>query len=546
MKSIQYILCLGLLSPLGLFAQGPITKDKTTVDVSYKSDITDTPKENPAPSALKKTEKKPQNYIVPTHLAKIQYAAPTIRPLGMPVSKLPRNKAFYLKAGLGFPLSPLAELSYDYTTNPQFRFGFDVKHHSLLNGYFDNQTFSKTLVGADGTYFTANDLGIGAAIEYTNNQYNFYGYDSLALPTGDSMKQTFSNFAMAVDLFNTSSKNGMTYKVSLPFYTYSDRYNSNEFNIAPIATLSKMMGRRDQHKLSVAAKLDYTSFNHSDSSSNRTFLYLQPEYFINSGAFKANLGFNLGTNTGKFFFNPMINLSYSLPNNIATIFAAAEGGVRANTFKSLTEYNPFLISTPEIRHSNFLDLYGGLKGAISKIKYEFAGGYTLANNLPFFVNDSLSNFGRFNVLYDSASTGIVFVKAAAEINIVKNLSIGGSLYLKNYQLASLERAFHLPTFESNYYLTYSLFFDKKNTDRNVLRVKGEVFINAGVAYYNELTQTNKTLNGLFDFNAGLDYQINDKASLFVQVNNILHNQNQRWNKYRQLGINAMLGLTLRF
>ena len=59
-------------------------------------------------------------------------------------------------------------------------------------------------------------------------------------------------------------------------------------------------------------------------------------------------------------------------------------------------------------------------------------------------------------------------------------------------------------------------------------------------------QTVQVLQGLYDFSFNVRYQVSPNFALFVDLNNIIHNQNQRWYLYRQLGFNGMVGLELKF
>jgi hypothetical protein len=51
---------------------------------------------------------------------------------------------------------------------------------------------------------------------------------------------------------------------------------------------------------------------------------------------------------------------------------------------------------------------------------------------------------------------------------------------------------------------------------------------------------------LYDFSFNVRYQVSPNFALFVDLNNIIHNQNQRWYLYKQLGFNGMVGLELKF
>jgi hypothetical protein len=132
--------------------------------------------------------------------------------------------------------------------------------------------------------------------------------------------------------------------------------------------------------------------------------------------------------------------------------------------------------------------------------------------------------------------------------------IGGTLRYNIYQTRQFDKAYHLPTFESNVFVQYDLFLNPKNRksssnrqrkESNYLSFRAELFVNAGIPYLNE-NQENLRLQGLYDFSFNVRYQVNKNIAVFADLNNIIHNQNQRWYLYRQIGFNGMVGLEVKF
>jgi hypothetical protein len=54
------------------------------------------------------------------------------------------------------------------------------------------------------------------------------------------------------------------------------------------------------------------------------------------------------------------------------------------------------------------------------------------------------------------------------------------------------------------------------------------------------------LNGVFDLNAGLDFQITKYLKVWSQFNNIFNRQYQRWNQYPVYGFNFVAGVIFAF
>ena len=516
---------------------------------------------------LDSNSNKNQQYLVPAHLLSLQYPAPVIRPLAMPKAKQEKAYSFYAKAAIGYPLSPLAEISYNALFDA-FKLDVHAAHHSIIQGYFPNQSFSKTQFDVNGTYFTKKSLAVGGRFEINYNTNRFYGFldslESISI-SDDSMRQRFLDIQGNIHLFNAKvAKIDLNYRGDVDFYVYSDNFGSSEFSITPSFSLEKWFGKsKEKHPLVLDIGLNYLSFKDlpvtidsvtTTSSKNLLLFYFHPTFTVNAGAFKARLGVNLGVNNRRFFIHPDVELSYALAKGVATIYAGANGQVRQNNFRSLSRYNPFLVSNPDIRHSNYLEFFGGARGSVKKITYDIRAGYTLTQDLPFFMNDrdSLSQFSRFRPVYDTCN--IIFVRGNLDFRLIKNLLIGGTIGYNIYQTRQFEKAFHLPTFESNFFVQYDLYLSPKgkqttkSKDRkvsNYLSFRGELFVNAGIPYLNENSET-KLLQGLYDFSFNVRYQATKNIAVFADLNNIIHNQNQRWYLYRQVGFNGMLGLEVKF
>lgn len=508
-------------------------------------------------------------YVVPTHLLGLPYPAPIIRPLAMPRGKATEVYNFYAKAGFGYPLSPLIELSYFNDNIERFKYGVQVRHHSVLKGYLPNQNFTQTGVDAQATYFTEKGLGIGGALDFDFNTNRFYGFDPAIenyVITEDSLRQRFLNIGGNIHLFNGQiTKSAINYRVDLDVYRYSDAFKSVEVGIQPNILVEKWLGKgKQRHVLRAETGISYLTFKDipvkvngvtTTAAKNIFLFYFKPTFTANIGAFKARLGANLGVNEGHFFIHPDVELSYAIASGAFTPYIGAVGQVRQNSFRSLTTYNRFLVSNPALHHTNYLELFGGMKGSIKKINYDVRGGYALTQNLPYFVNDTgaLTQFSRFRPVYDTA--GIVFVKGTLDFRLLKDFVMGGTVGFHAYNTTNYKKAFHLPTFESNFFLEYTFYFREKankskkskkaRNNNHYLTLRGELYINSGVPYLDQYQKVG-LLQGLYDINIGVHYQVSPNVALFADLNNILHNRNQRWYLYPQLGFNGMLGIKVRF
>lgn len=493
------------------------------------------------------------SYEVPEHLMRVSYPEPTIRPLAMPAPKPPLTHSFYAKAGIGFPISPLVELSYHNKQNKNLKFGTNFRHHSS-QGNVENQVFGNTHFDLGGTYQLDNGLAFGAKLGFNLDAYRYYGYHELSeiLPDSldifpdsvtinkDSISQRFFEFFGNIHLFNGKlTKSQFNYSADVDVSILNDKYGAKELVIAPKGSIEKWLGTgKQKHRLFGDLYVNLATFNNDSISQGRTLLNFRPGIDLNFGIFKASAATNLGANIGKFYIFPDVKLGLFLAEGMFNVYGGWSGQIRTNTFRSLSLYNPFISSDVVLRHTSFSEIFGGLSGNIKGIGYDFRAGYAMTKDMPIFLNDSTQSYLRFNVLYDNLK--ILNFKGTLDFRMVKNLVVMAAVGYNIFIDGTADKAYHLPTFTSNFTAQYTI---------QQLLLKAEVYFNAGVPYFDILTQDSKVLGGLFDVNLGASYWFGKKKQnigAFVEVNNILNNKNQRWYLYPQLGFNAKVGILAKF
>lgn len=556
----SFIACFSFNS----FAQ---TVDNTGAELikRFKATLAESRKQQSTPilPELDTNAGKKLDYVVPEHLIAVKYPDPRIRPLRMPKAKEADPYGFYAKAGIGYPISPLIELSYHNKESDVLRFGTNFKHLSS-QGNVENQNFSNTSFDLGGTYFIPEmPIAAGGRLGFNLDNYRFFGYhqlakvfpdslnpfptDSLEIPK-DSVDQRFFEFFGNVHLFNYKSNDALfNYGANIDFHILNDAYGARELVLAPHFEVEKWLGKyRNKHRLFADLDINYASFNQDSTGAGRTLINFHPGVDFNFGMFKARLATNVGSSEGNFFIFPDIDLNVNLANGKFNAYAGWSGEMKTNTFRSLTTFNPFMASEIELRHTGFSEFFGGLRGNISRIGYDFRAGYAMTNNMLLFLNDPASDFLRFTPIYDSLN--VINFKGSVDFEMVENLTVLAALGYNIYTGGSQSRAYHLPIFESNFALLYAI---------NGLELKAELFVNAGVPYVDAFTGDDEMLNGLFDLNFGLAYWTGQgqkkkkKAAkgsfgFFLDVNNVLNNKYQRWYLYPQLGINARVGIMAKF
>jgi hypothetical protein len=550
MRILKYIfICLFACSTSIITAQ----EEGTELLKPFKAKLAESVKKNSMPILpTLDTVGGKNEYEVPEHIIALKYPDPVLRPLAMPNDGPAPANSFYAKAGFGYPISPNVELSYHNKQNKNIKFGVDFDHLSS-QGNITNQNFSKTHFDLGATYFTPKGIAAGAKLGFNLDANRFYGHNELGriLPDSldifpdslivskDSVSQRFFEFFGNLHLFNSKvNQMQLNYNVDVDFHVMNDKYGASEFVFAPKASAEKWLGSgKQKHRIFADLNLNLANFN-KDSIVSRTLFNFHPGVDLNFGVFKATAAMNLGSSEKKAFILPDLKIKLSLSEGKFNVYAGWKGEMRINTFRSLSNYNPFIASNLDLRHTKYNDIFAGLSGNIKGIGYDFRASYAMSANMPLFLNDSTENYLRFKVLYDSLN--IVSFKGTLDFKMFKNLTVLAAVGYNIYSGGSISRAYHLPVFESNFTVMYRV---------KQLLLKSEIYFNSGVPYFDLVSNTDKSLNSLFDLNLSASYWLGEKKQnigVFAEVNNILNNKNQRWYLYPQIGFNARAGFLVKF
>lgn len=539
MKSIKNIILSSVLFiPLLLTAQKDLPSGEVDVVRNFDARLleTDPIKVKPQLPALDTTTRR-QAYTIVNKTFDVEYQPPKIRPLAMRGEDVAKGYNGYARLGGGFPSSILGEGAYNVATE-NYNFGIDILHHSANNNNnTQNQRFSFTNIGAKGSYYLEQGIGVNAHLGYTIDNVYFYGYNELndALRfAADDVKQQFSTFDVGASLFNSKrTEADFNYNVGFDAYLlrddYSARENAFKLNIGAAKWFS------EKHPLRLNLITDFTSFNDTAKQALNNF-FLQPSFTFHGDIFSAKIGANVASHADEFTFFPDIEISANIIGTIFGAFIGAEGTLQKNTFRSLSDYNPFIVSRVDVKNTSYYNYYGGIRGNYQGITYRVQAGYKQSDDLALFLVNNDTLVPRFDVLYDTVN--IVNVTGSLTFPILKGLEVLGTVSYNVFDTKNEEKAWHLPSLTLNGGVRYRTLEDK-------LLVKADMFLENGVPYRTEGGDA-KNLNALFDISLGADYFFTENIGGFIQVNNLANNRRQRWQYYPMFGLNALIGITARF
>lgn len=495
------------------------------------------------------------------------------------VDKSKAEKLFknYATLGIGNFGTANAELFVTENINDNDYFGGAFRHLSSQGGIKNiglEDKYSNTSL--DLTYGSnQKDFSWNVDLGFQNQVYNRYGlpadFGSLltqtareALRNGIDPKQSYNNFYIGGKIkFNES----VFKEMSLKFNRFSDGYSSSEnrFFMKPSFQLDIL-----DEKIKTNIIVDYVggSFDKNYFATNTipykygfVNLGLNPNFVINKDDWTVNLGLNLfyssdvENSKGNFFVYPQVNASLKVVGDLMIFYTGVEGSVEQNSYRDLTNTNPFLSPTIGISPTDKqYDIFAGLKGKLANsVSYNVRGSYLSEKNKALFVSNdySLSNtntsgyiYGNSsNIVYDNMKTLSFYGELKADFS--KNVSFGINGNFNTYQNANQEKAWNLPAVKVSANLDFNI-TPKWYAGTNVFfvgeRKDHQINLDIPSVPANDI----KTLASYFDVNAHLGFKYSERLTAFIKANNIANQSYQKWYNYPVQGFQVVLGASYKF
>lgn len=487
-----------------------------------------------------------QTYSALNKTLEVEYLPPKIRPLAMSRDGLPESYNGFLKAGVGLPNAFYGEGSYYVTSVKNLDIGLNARHFSANNSKkIENQRFSESFGGIDGTYYFDQGFAVNGKLKYNREAVYFYGYNELneQLDTNqtpisfsaEEIKQRFNIIDASASIFNGErTEADFNYFAGVETYLMRDNYASRENGLK--LTLNAMKWFSNSNPLQLKLITDFTSFKNSEKQTLNNF-YLQPSYTYHADRFKVKVGANIVSHEDEFSFFPDIEASVNIIEGLIGAYVGAGGSLQKNTFRSLSDYNPYIVSKVDLENTRYYHFYGGIKGNFQGVDYNAQVGYKTTEDLALFLlSDPMDSIVRFDPVYDSVD--VFLFKASLSAPIFKGFELMGTISQSIFSPKREEKAWHLPTLSVNATARYT-------TPDQDLRFTGEFFLENGVPYKTRDGMA-ANLNALFDVSVGAEYFFTENIGGFVQINNLANNRRQRWQDYPTFGLNALVGISARF
>ena len=526
------------------FAQKNLEGDNVTVVKAFDAQLLEANKINVPPTlpALDTNTQK-QTYTVPPHPSNIKYDPPKLRPLG--VKSAPKEDAYngFVKLGGGVPASIYGEGGYYFKAAEKFDGKIWLKHHQLsADKAIENQKIRTTEALLSTNIFLPSNLAAQFSGGYTYDRVHFYGYDHDSLDfTSEMTRQDYKILDLGARLFN-SQRNDLDFNfaVSPKFYLLNDFYSNQETHFEMGLSATKWFN--EKHALRVNIRPDLTRFEDTVEQKLNN-IYLQPSFTLHFDFLQLKIGGNFVNNRDEFSIFPDAEVTLRVWGDGIQAFAGITGDLRKNTYRSLSEYNPFIqIRGTKLRNTRWDNYYGGVKGSFGWLEYNGQLGYSKASDLA--LHQSLftpEGITRFRIVYDTVK--IFNMQGTVKITPIKNLTVTGTLSQNVYDTQTAREgnelaAWGLPEIEGNFGAVYSLLEGKA-------QLKTSLHMADRITFLNEEGDRVKS-QALLDLSIGGSYYFTKNVGAFLDINNLLNNKRERWLDYPTVGLNFLAGIVARF
>jgi hypothetical protein len=493
---------------------------------------------------IRKPEPQAQQYDFQDFTFRLPGVMPRFQVLPPASEKPQTGSGNYVKGGFGNYTTTYGELFLNNTKNSSLNYGFYGKHLASATGSVRKKESASGSQKAEifGKYKNG-DLQADVSLAYNRQAARFYGFTPSPLIDYDidKLKHNYNLIDFKTSLKNRDLDSLLGYQLGFSIASTSDNFAARELGFGGKAGVDYIVSENISTALS--ADMFFTNRQDTKGTLNRNYLKIKPEVRFVKNKLSADLGLNIVSqnDTGSVLKStnvyPSAHINY-LVSRYLNLFAGISGDMERNTLRKFASENLWLSPNFVLQNTDKpLDVSGGIKASLpSGLSIALKVNFEKYKNLYFFTN-TLADTSKFEVRYETTQSSVVHPQAEVSYQHKKfNLGIKTDFY--NYQLTTLQEPFHRPklslTSSARYYFTDNLLFSV------------EFYYLGGLKAQNPADGKPASLKSIADFNIKAEYFILEKLSAFLELNNVLSQNYQRYLNYQVRGIQALAGVSYSF
>lgn len=527
-----------------VFAQKEPGKKTSTIDINsvYKPVLRNAVKINFSATHLNADTTAPHlTYTIPAQNLFYAYQPIPLQPLALQQdTNLYLGQRNYVKVGYGNFSTPYVSAG--------FSFGDGKKY--LANIYADYiagkgkllyQDYSKLNLKAAGSFFIPGNE-VYAGVDVKLHEHFLYGYDtSVYHYSKKDVRQQFQDLAFKIGVRNTKVGDfGISYNPNLEVSNFTNINKLTETSFKLTAPVEKQFG--EVFTIKVEGMADVTTYNTKGLTPNvkinNNVLSVAPSLIFSTPRLSINGGVVPTWDNGKFVWLPNIFAEAYIAENVFAFQAGWIGRIVKNTYRNLSNSNPYLATFTSQLNTKETEYYGGIKGTLGKhFNFNAKAGYVTYNNLPFLINDTATDNKSFVISNESKVKNF---RVHGDISFVskEKFTVNAGVTFNGYTaMKDNARAWNTVPMEFTSSLRWWAF--------KQVMLKADFYAFGG-GHYLDKGNADKIFKPGSDLSAGAEFKINKMFSAWIDVNNILNNKYERWHNYQVLGLNVMGGVRVNF
>ena len=528
-----------------IFAQGKKSSvEEINITSSFKPSIVKTGKLEFFPEIpLKDTQSFRFSYPFDAVNFKTPLSSFSLKPLAyqVPQRATDKNNAF-VKVGGGNLNTPFLSAGYQSRLNNNtFSLGVD---HISSKGHLQNQQFSNSKVTGRFKRQLADNQSFNVNLGYQGDAYRNYGYDtSKFLFSEDELKQRFNQFSIGAAFDLVAGNNASLFiKPDIQFDYLSTRRGAKETDLHFSVPITYELD--NNVKLNANLDIDYVRLNAESNIKNSAVLVQLPlkvDYLIDG--LYASGGIVPVLKNNKVKLVPDAKLVYTFKDGTSVrLLGGISNLFNVNSLQKLYEINPFLVTPDELTVFQQTNYYAGFDWLNAKgLQLQAKLGIVKFKNLPLFINEgpaSAEPSGKDFYVLNETSASAFFIESNLGYIFSDKLEFNSTLKAFSFQSQTqFVDPYGILPLELNLGLSW------KPIQPLSLKMNGQLF---GGNMAKEAGKLPFRTKGIFDLGLAVDYNLNKKWTLWMDLNNIANTRYQRWNGYTSFGFNFLLGIKFKF
>lgn len=544
MNKIILTAVAGLMTFIGVAQRD--TTGKQTIDItsSFKPVLRNAVKINFYGSQLQADTSRPSlNYNIPSQNLFYAYQPIALRPLALAQdTNLYLGGRNFVKAGFGSLSTPYIAAGFSFGDGKKSLINITADYIGSKGKDIEHQDYSIMNVKAAGSAFTSGHE-IYASASFNRRDYSLYGYDhNIYNYEKNDIRQQLQDVGISLGARNiVNNELGIKYDPSVQVNFFSNRDLLSETTIAINAPVEKKLGE----KLSILAAFkgefaNYRTQNYIPNNLrfNNNLIQLAPAVEYKTKMLKIHGGLTPVWNNGDFEWLPDIYAEAQLKENVFMLQGGWVGRYIQNTYRNMSNINPYLLPIDQYNNTKEVEYYGGIKASLGKhFNFNAKAGLVRYTDLPLYINDTATDMKGFRVSNERNINNFRIHADVAYINQDK-FTVTAGLTLNGYTgMKDNDKAWHTIPMEFTSSLRWWAF------ERFLLK-SDFYFFNGGK--YLAKGNVSRALNSGADLSAGAEYKINKQFSAWMNINNILNDKYERWHNYQVYGLNLTGGILIHF